>query len=264
MYMDTRYYVYVYLDPRKPGLYVFGELKFDYEPIYIGKGCRFRIIHHLKKRLVKKSLFYSKLNRIINAGFEPIFYKVFDGLSEPDALMKEVELIKLIGRIEMETGTLCNMSDGGEIGFVRSEEARKNISESKKGEKNPMFGKKQNENQKRAAIENGIKAKERSKGKKWSEIYDEETIQRMLDGCANRKPNEKTRTDSKNYKLTDINGNEYIISGMVNLQAFCSEKEIQFQLLRKKIDADVITETDLKSNKTFAKNTLGWKIEKII
>lgn len=32
------YYVYCYLDPRKEGVYVFGEYQFDYEPIYVGKG----------------------------------------------------------------------------------------------------------------------------------------------------------------------------------------------------------------------------------
>jgi len=33
----NKYYVYVYLDSRKPGKYKYGEYEFDYEPFYVGK-----------------------------------------------------------------------------------------------------------------------------------------------------------------------------------------------------------------------------------
>lgn len=32
------FYVYVYLDPRKIGIFCYDDLKFGYEPFYIGKG----------------------------------------------------------------------------------------------------------------------------------------------------------------------------------------------------------------------------------
>ena len=57
--------VYVYLDHRKPGNYVYGDLKFEYEPIYVGKGNINRPRNH--KYLYKTTInrFYSKIKSII-------------------------------------------------------------------------------------------------------------------------------------------------------------------------------------------------------
>lgn len=47
MEITNEYYVYAYLDPRKPGLYVYGNYKFDYLPFYIGFGKLDRLNRHL-------------------------------------------------------------------------------------------------------------------------------------------------------------------------------------------------------------------------
>ena len=41
------YYIYIYLDSRKQGEYLYGNLTFDYEPFYVGKGRRRRLTDHL-------------------------------------------------------------------------------------------------------------------------------------------------------------------------------------------------------------------------
>jgi hypothetical protein len=50
-----------------------------------------------------------------------------------DCLKKEIELIHLYGRIDLKTGTLCNMTDGGEGCINLSPESKKKMSEKLKG-----------------------------------------------------------------------------------------------------------------------------------
>jgi hypothetical protein len=107
------FYVYVYLDPRKPGEYVYGEYKFDYEPIYVGKGKGYRYIKHLssdRNNILKTN----KIDKILREGFEPKIVKVVEDVSNDESLKIEIELIKLIGRYCKGEGTLTNVKPGGE------------------------------------------------------------------------------------------------------------------------------------------------------
>jgi len=45
----NKYYVYVYLDPRKPNKYVYGNYQFEYEPFYVGKGKERQWLVHLQE-----------------------------------------------------------------------------------------------------------------------------------------------------------------------------------------------------------------------
>lgn len=135
-FQDTNFCVYVFLNPFKPGSYVYDELKFDYEPIYVGKGRINRPKNHLFRYKNGKSYFYNKLKKIVGQGYEPIWIIVKDGLSEVDAFIEEVRLIKLIGR-KLNGGTLTNLSDGGEgqVGFKHSDDSKNKISNTLKNNK---------------------------------------------------------------------------------------------------------------------------------
>jgi hypothetical protein len=135
---ENRYYTYIYLDPRKPGAFSYGEYSFDYEPFYVGKGGRGdtatnkRWKHHLTKK-DNNTFKHHKIKNIIKEGYQPIIriFKTFD--TEEKSLELEMNLIKTIGRSDLGKGPLTNFTDGGDRGFNLSEEGRQKISDSLKG-----------------------------------------------------------------------------------------------------------------------------------
>lgn len=155
------YYVYIFLDPRKPGKYQFEPLSisFLFEPIYIGKGTKFRMEEHLYNTARNKIAFFPNvLRKIINEGLEPIRFKLLNFLSQDEAFEKEIELIKMIGRRDLDNGTLLNLSDGGmggKGGNVRrklSDEGRQRLCEARR--LNPTRkGHKNSEEHKRKCVE---------------------------------------------------------------------------------------------------------------
>ena len=118
--MEKKYYIYIYLNPLKPGKFNYQDLNFDFEPIYVGKGTGKRIHYHLTSCQNKNNkagyrrLFYQKLRKIIKSGFSPIIITLKENLSEKEAFVLEAELISKIGRRIMKEGPLCNNSKGGE------------------------------------------------------------------------------------------------------------------------------------------------------
>tara|TARA_R110002153_G_scaffold116471_1_gene260134 strand:- start:504 stop:1058 length:555 start_codon:yes stop_codon:yes gene_type:complete len=124
---------------------------------YTGIGNARRPYHKGKSR--------SKLWRnVVNKyGYEVII--LADNLTWEQACDMEKYLIKYYGRRDLGTGTLVNMTDGGEgaKNVVVSAETRAKMSENTKGENNPNYGKK-------ASAEQRSKQSASAKGRKPNNI----------------------------------------------------------------------------------------------
>jgi NUMOD3 motif len=108
--------------------YTYAFLREDKTPYYIGKGRGKRI--YSKHRGVKAPKGESRI----------IFLK--KNLTEAEAFNHEVYMIFVLGRKDLGTGILRNLTNGGDgaSGTVNSEETKKKKSEAKSGENNPFHG----------------------------------------------------------------------------------------------------------------------------
>ena len=130
---DRRFYIYVYLDPRKKGLFTYGKYDFKFEPFYVGKGKDLRLYDHLKESNRNLEVGNKlKINKIIKIkrelNKEPIIIKSFEFLTNEEAIFYEICMIKEIGRINLKTGPLTNLTDGGDgtYGYIPSQKAKEN------------------------------------------------------------------------------------------------------------------------------------------
>lgn len=142
---------------------------------------------------------------------------LFDNLTWEEACIKEKELISLYGRININTGILVNLTDGGEgaIGVVVKESTRKLLSEANKGKHNKLGFVVSEETKEKIRIANrGKFSDERRqrlsilrKGKKrgpHSEETKEKIRQRLI---GNKNGLGKTPTEDNKLKLIECNKN---------------------------------------------------------
>jgi uncharacterized membrane protein len=144
------------------------------------------------------------------------------------------------------------MTEGGELGYKRTDESKKKLSEAKKGEKNPMFGKTTSINQKETV---------KNLHKNGLINLTDEGRKKIIENGKKRKgiKNTVVRSDIKKYLLVAPDKNEFIISGAKKLQEFCKDNKLQYHVL--KINQNIIiTHEHIIGKKINAKNTLGWKI----
>jgi len=119
---------YVYLHKKKS----------DDELFYVGISKSNDDLYTRANDIRKRSDFWKRL--VKKYGFYVEIYK--SNISWEEAKKIEIKLIKKHGRINLKTGILCNLTDGGEgcIGFEITDAYREKLSKASKG-KGKRFGK---------------------------------------------------------------------------------------------------------------------------
>ncbi len=175
-----KFYVYIYRDP------------ISLKEIYVGKGSLKRAYSHLNGKSHNKVLkgrieFYKEQN------LTP-FIELIECENEELAYKLEYELIIKYGRIDINTGTLYNHTDGGRggsRGMIQTKESNKKRSDSMKGKSSKwMKGKVQSEEtkeKKRQSLLGKNKGKtSHRKGKKGIFHLSEETKQKLRNSWKTR------------------------------------------------------------------------------
>lgn len=164
--------------------YIYRHIRPDTnEVFYIGKGNNI----NPKKPLYERMVNYKKRNKI----WQSILSKnnglfkaeiLYECETEEQCNIKEIEFIELYGRKDLGTGTLANLTNGGDgsLGIIITEKTRKLLSERCSGENHPNWGKKLSEETCRKKSESMKKSDKNLKGKKLPEWWKEKIRQTKI------------------------------------------------------------------------------------
>ena len=92
-----QYYIYMYLDPRKPTRMELDSISLLYEPFYVGKGSSGRSRHHLGAKGSRNPIFKAKIAKLRSLGLEPLIVEFLSFEDEKEAYLKEEYYIAVIG-----------------------------------------------------------------------------------------------------------------------------------------------------------------------
>lgn len=268
--MKREHYVYIYLNPLKKGNYVYGKFNFDYEPFYVGLGKDDRIYCHMRSDCLKHNSFKNNIIlKILKNNQDPIKFKLYENITIESAKRLEIYLIKLIGRRDLDKGTLSNLTDGGEgtKGILFTEEMK----EKRRGEKNGFYHKKHTEETK-SKLREIFSVKYMGEdnpnfNNKWSDEFKKEASIRQKEthkhffgenNPAKREDVRKKISDGKmgllnpngkKWLLIDPNGKEFVIEGGIkrNLEKY----GLDYQSF------------DNAKDKPIRKNSKGWILKMI-
>lgn len=112
--MSAQQRCYVYILKRPTG-----------EPFYVGKGSGLRVFCHEADALGAEKSYRLNIIRVIHRSGQRVEYEI-DGFfsTDEEAHAREIALIRSIGRHDLKSGPLANLTDGGEGVCGISEETK--------------------------------------------------------------------------------------------------------------------------------------------
>jgi len=186
--------------------YVYRHIRLDKnEPFYIGIGTDTNYARAYSKH--SRNKFW---NRVINkADYEVEI--LFDNISKNEAKAKEIEFIKLYGKKIDKTGTLTNISDGGDgnSGGKHTEETKKRIAEANKYKDYSKVDRSYTQ-----TIEYKQKISSINKGRKMPESMKEKSRDRMLNTKLSEETKNKIRLYMKNRTVSQETKEKMRLSGL--------------------------------------------------
>ena len=124
--------------------YVYKHIREDTNDIfYVGIGCKKNFARAYDNKPGRRNLIWERITKKSSWKVEILH----QNLSKKEASLLEQQIIKTLGRINLNSGTLSNMTDGGDgiWNCTRSDKTKKILSLQKMGKNNPQYGKKQSE-----------------------------------------------------------------------------------------------------------------------
>lgn len=226
--------------------YVYAHFRADDtegNPFYIGKGKGKRDIS------AKRSTYWK--NIVDKHGY--VSKRIAENLTEQEAWLLEVELIKKYGKLSDGSGCLCNFTDGGEgaSGMVHSKETKEKYSSAKKGKTwEEIYG-----------AEQAASMKARAKARK--RIMSKETRKKIslaLKGKKGHIPNVETRrklSNARKGKPSPIKGMKFSELAKQNMSKAAKLREADPS---KKENASRKLKGRKKSDKTKRKMSIAAKV----
>lgn len=258
---SKKYYNYIYLDPRKPGNYIYGSYSFEYEPFYVGKGSNKRYLEHLKNNnRIQNRIFKNKILSIQKIHNNLMDYIVIINYTDDEflAYQNEEYLISLIGSNYIDNinnGPLVNICLNNkppnlkgltyvDIYGTASEyqiEHRRSIQIEVGG----YFKGHTHSSDSKDKISNSLKGENNHMyGKKHSD-----DTKKLISDKAKGRYTGSNNPNSKKYRIISPNGEEFIIEGY--LRKFCEIHNISYSTLTKSLK---------NGNKIIRGRTFGWFI----
>lgn len=103
-------------------------------PFYVGKGSGTRMYNHYKQatQTNKRHPVLDKIRQMLRADKKIRYEKIFESDDSAEAYLIEIKTISSIGRRNLGTGPLLNLTDGGEgvVNYKWTSEHKKNLSAS--------------------------------------------------------------------------------------------------------------------------------------